>query len=159
MVSTRHRLPVDPDVDALWELRPKRPLHLHARYMYVVFVGGMLGTLARYALEQWIPTINHWPWATLAANMIGAFLLGVLLETLFRRGTDKGWRRLARVHLGTGVLGSLTTYSSLATAVVIMVSEGRPWQGFAYIALTIILGAGLTLLGIVVATRRERRRA
>lgn len=51
---------------------------------------------------------------TFAANVSGAFVLGATLETLTLLGPDGGWRRHARLFLGTGFCGAFTTYSALA---------------------------------------------
>lgn len=85
----------------------------------VVAVGGALGTTARYAVTHLIGSthlvLGHpIPWATLVVNVLGAFLLGLLLERLSRAGAETPARQVVRLGLGTGVLGGFTTYSALA---------------------------------------------
>ena len=72
----------------------------------VVALGGAVGTLARYGLSHAVPDTGGVPVATLVENVVGAFLLGLLLEALARSGPDVGRRRLARLGLGTGLLGA-----------------------------------------------------
>src|SRR5699024_11239433 len=58
--------------------------------------------------------LSDLPVGTFLANISGAFLLGLLVESLSRRGADHGRRRDLRLLLGTGLLGGYTTYSALA---------------------------------------------
>jgi len=83
--------------------------------LVAVAVGGAVGCLARYGIGLALPTPpTGWPTGTFLANLAGALLLGLLLEGLARTGPDTGWRQLARLGLGTGLLGAFTTYSTLA---------------------------------------------
>lgn len=146
--SDRHpELPVDPDVDAA-RLHYHGPLHVRARYVYVVFLGGLLGTVARYEAGQVIPALGGLPLATFAVNGVGCLTLGLLLEMLARGGPDHGWLRLARLHFGTGFLGAFTTYSSMAVETVELAWGGRPVAGALYLAATLVLGVAATVVGI-----------
>lgn len=140
-------LPLDPDVDAARHPRI-RPVELA-----LVFVGGTLGTAAREGLGLLVPTSGHLPWAILVANLVGAFLLGVLLESLVRRGPDTGRRRGLRLLLGTGFLGGFTTYSALASDTAALFAGGFGWTGVGYALGTVAAGAVATALGILVASR------
>jgi len=60
----------------------------------LIILGGALGTAIRAALEGVHPAQpGGWPWTTFAINVSGAFVLGVLLETLVRSGPDTGVRQ------------------------------------------------------------------
>src|SRR5690606_917565 len=63
----------------------------------LVFVGGAVGTLARYLVTMAVPAWNGLPLPTFVVNVTGAFLLGALLVALARRGPDTGWRRAMRL--------------------------------------------------------------
>lgn len=142
---------IDPDVD---HLASGRPLHLRWRYVYVVFAGGMLGTLARWAVEIALPSRNGGlPWGTVIVNMVGSFVLGVLLSALVRAGVDEGWPRLARLHFGTGVVGAFTTYSALAGEVVGYLDTGRSGFGFGYLAASVLAGVLLAAVGSLIGGR------
>jgi fluoride ion exporter CrcB/FEX len=69
------------------------------------------------------PMVAGVPIATFGINVIGAFLLGVLLEFLADRSPDIGWSRRMRLAVGTGGLGGFTTYSALATGTVILATS------------------------------------
>lgn len=87
------------------------PLHLG-----LVFVGGTVGTLARWGTGRLLPADQPWPWAILVVNLVGSFVLGAVLDHLTALGPDAGRRRAARLLLGVGFCGAFTTYSSFATA-------------------------------------------
>jgi CrcB protein len=76
----------------------------------LVCAGGALGVAARYALTAPldVPRGSGVVWATLAINLLGSLLLGVLVGALGDR--HPRWR----AFLGTGVLGGFTTYSAFA---------------------------------------------
>lgn len=73
---------VDPDVS-----RQMRPLHLRLPALAAVLVGGVFGASARYGVGLLLlPVAGTWPVATFSVNMVGAFVLGLLLEGLARSG-------------------------------------------------------------------------
>ncbi|MBN9140052.1 MAG: CrcB family protein [Micrococcales bacterium] len=152
-------LPLDPDVEvAEAPPGPPAPVHLRPAYLGVVFAGGAVGTAAREGLGLLIPPTGGVPWAILAANLAGAFLLGVLLEALVRRGPDHGIRRTLRLLLGTGFMGGFTTYSALATDTASLFGAGHGWLGAAYALGTVVVGALATTAGILLAAAAHRAR-
>lgn len=153
----RHaELPLDPDSpdeDAV------RPLHLRADALGLVLVGGALGTLCRHSLSLAAPGHSgQWPWATFVANMVGALVLGALLEALARLGSDDGWRQRLRVLVGTGFCGGLTTYSTLAVEADLLVRDHATGLAVAYLGVTLVVGLLATVAGIALATRWHRQR-
>lgn len=148
---------LDPDVDAITASGDVRPLHLRVRYLYVVFVGGVLGTLARWCVGEWLAgSGGRWPVATLVVNLVGAFCLGLLLETLLRRAPDRGWPRLARLHFGTGFLGSFTTMSALATEVTLLADRSQWATALGYLAVSLFGGVLLAWCGVLLGARLSR---
>ena len=136
-----------------------RPAHLRPALIALVGVGGAVGTLARFGLARALPTRDGWPLATLAANLVGAFLLGLLLEILVRRGPEDAARRRLRLALGTGVLGGFTTFSSLAIEIERLGAEGSALAGAGYGLASIALGLGCAAAGVGLAARRHGRTA
>jgi CrcB protein len=98
------------------------------------------------------------PWAILAANLAGAFLLGVLLEALVRRGPDHGIRRTLRLLIGTGFMGGFTTYSALATDTASLLAAEHGWLAASYALGTVLVGGIATAAGILVAATAHRAR-
>lgn len=146
----RRHGPVDPDVDAA----DSRPLHLRPRYVYVVFLGGVLGTGGRW-LADLIAGPAQLVVATLAVNLIGAFALGWLTGGLLRAGEDRGWLRLARLHFGTGFCGGFTTYSAFSVDVVTL-AERAPLVALALAVGTVVVGALLAWAGLACAKATTR---
>ena len=120
----------------------------------VVLVGGAVGTAAREGLSLAIPTVGGLPLAILLIDVVGSFLLGVLLEALTRRGADVGRRRTARLLLGTGFCGGFTTYSALAVGAAELLRAGTTGLGVAYAIGSVLLGAVAAWAGILVGSRR-----
>ncbi|GAB04305.1 CrcB family protein [Gordonia amarae] len=133
-----------------------RPAHVRPDCIAAVFVGGCFGVAAREALVEVFPADGGIPWAVFAINIVGAFALGVLLESLSRYGPDTGRRRILRMLLGTGFMGGFTTYSALATDTADLLTSGSAGAGLAYGVATVIVGALVTMAGIAVGARCPR---
>jgi fluoride exporter len=91
--------------------------------LVVISLGASLGAILRWLLGGWfngvIPLV---PLGTLAANLIGGYLIGVALA-LFAAypGLSPEWRLLVI----TGFLGGLTTFSTFSAEVTALLQEGR----------------------------------
>ena len=105
-----------------------------------IFIGGCAGTAARSWVGDLLPggsaawTHSSAPWATLAVNLAGAFLLGLLTAALASRFPNADPR--IRLLLGTGLLGSFTTYGTFAAEV----EAATPTTGAVYAAGSILCG-------------------
>ena len=130
-----------------------RPPHGSVPNVALVVAGGTLGTGLRYLIGTLIPAWGGVPVATVGINVVGAFLLGVLVEALTMRASDRPWNLRARLGLGTGVLGGFTTYSALATDTTILAASPAPAAGYALA--TVIIGAAASIAGIWVGRRRR----
>lgn len=134
-----------------------RPAHLRPGLVGLVGAGGVVGTAGRFGLSQVLAPAAGWPTSTFVANLLGAFLLGVLLEALVRRGPEPRRAQHLRLALGTGVLGGFTTFSSLAIEIERLLADGRVALGVGYGLASVVLGFGLCLAGVAVAARPHRR--
>lgn len=158
-VTENPELPLDPDTDVGSPDRPSgRPLHLRPAAIAWVVLGGCLGTAGRAEVGDLVGRPAGLPVATLAVNLFGAFLLGVLLEGLARRGPDVGRARVARLAAGTGFCGALTTYSTFAVETDLLASHGRPTAALGYVAVTVVIGLAASAGGVHVHVARARRR-
>lgn len=132
-----------------------RPAHLSWANIGLVAVGGGVGTGLRYLITTLTHQVAGVPIATLGINVIGAFLLGVLLEFLADRSPDTGWSRRIRLGVGTGGLGGFTTYSALATDTVVLAAS-HPGRAIGYAVGTVIIGAAASIGGIWLSRRHLR---
>ncbi len=134
-----------------------RPLHLRPSSVAVVFLGGAAGTGARYGLARALPTAaGHVAWATLTVNLVGAFVLGCLLEALVRSGPDHGHRRRARLLIGTGFCGGLTTYSTFMLDARALIAGAHFGEAAGYLLGTILGGVIAAAAGVAVAGAGHR---
>lgn len=87
-----------------------------------ICVGASVGALARWGLALWLGVGGFMPWGTLAANLIGGYLVGLAIASFsLMPQLDPVWR----LALVTGFLGGLTTFSSFSAEVTTMLMEGR----------------------------------
>ena len=117
--------------------------------LLAVFLGGGLGSVSRYALgrvvnEAWP---NLFPLGTLAVNALGCFLIG-LLYTLFEKHHIPPGMRL---FLITGFLGGFTTFSTFGLESVTLARNGEVSLSLLNILISIVLGPGLVILGMLTA--------
>jgi CrcB protein len=96
--------------------------------------------------------LHAFPLHTLAINVVGSLLLGVLLERLARRGPSPSRTRL-RLLLGTGALGGFTTYSALSVSTAQLLLGGFPAAAAAYALGTVVLGLLAAAVGIALSAR------
>ncbi|MGY1834772.1 fluoride efflux transporter CrcB [Blastococcus sp. SYSU DS0510] len=108
-------------------------------------LGGALGALGRWGLAEAFPrSPADLPWATLAVNLAGCLLLGVLTAVLVVRAPENPW---ARPFLGVGVLGGFTTYSAFAVEVVGLVDDGGTGTAATYVLLSVLGGVAAAAAG------------
>lgn len=87
-----------------------------------ICAGASLGALARWRLGLWLSPGGLIPWGTLAANLVGGYLVGVCVAVFQALPQlDPTWR----LALVTGFLGALTTFSSFSAEVVGMLQQQR----------------------------------
>jgi len=103
--------------------------------------------MLRYVVSYHLNTVAI-PWGTFAANVLGSFLLAVLLFA----GMLEGWLTPShRAGLATGVLGAFTTMSSFSYETLSLVDGRHADRAFAYVAATIACCLGAAWLGRTVA--------
>ena len=120
---------------------------MHA--VFAICLGACVGALARWPLGLWL---NHphtlLPWGTLAANLIGGYLVGLILAWAHHADLAPVWRLM----LVTGFLGALTTFSSFSAEVVEMMLADRWGQALTTIALHLLGSLTMTFVGIRTAS-------
>lgn len=122
------------------------------RRLTAIYVGGVIGALARVGLAQATPHgPAGWPWGTFVVNMVGALLLGYFFARLGDHPEDS----LAHPFLTTGICGTLTTFSTLQLELFEMVDAGHVGLAAAYTGATLALGFLCVRAGIALERRPE----
>jgi CrcB protein len=110
-----------------------------------ICVGASAGALARWGLGLWLTPGGVLPWGTLAANLIGGYLIGVAIAAFQAMPQlDPVWRLL----LITGFLGGLTTFSSFSAEVIDFVMAERYGLALLTAGLHVLGSLGMTVLGL-----------
>ncbi len=110
-----------------------------------ICVGACLGALARWGFGLWLNPGAVIPLGTLAANLVGGYLVGVAVAVFQAMPhLDPAWR----LAIITGFLGALTTFSSFSAEVVGMLGQQRYLLGFSTAAMHLFGSLLLTLAGI-----------
>lgn len=111
-----------------------------------VFGGGVLGSAARLGIGELIPpSVGEFPLAVLTVNLVGSFLLGLLIS---RRELSTGSRRWSVQFWGIGVLGSFTTFSAFSLDLFSLLDAGQFGSALAYLALSLVGGLAAALGGL-----------
>lgn len=105
-----------------------------------VMLGGALGALGRWQIDKQITARRQGriPYGTLAVNMIGSFLLGMVT------GLDSLW---LKAFLGSGLCGALTTYSTFAVQGVQLL---RRRLTTLHVAIHLVVGLAMAALGMLI---------
>lgn len=149
--------PVDPDVD-LHVPGQRREWREHRWVLPAISLGGVLGASARYGLGLAHPTApGSLPVATLATNVTGCLLIGLLMVCLVE--SDNA-HPLWRPFLGVGLLGGFTTLSTYTVETHTLLAEGYPGLALGYLFGTLVLGLAAVSTGAWLGRglRRPRRR-
>ena len=113
--------------------------------LLAIALGATLGAWLRWGLSEWLASRSHIPMGTLAANLIGGFLVGIAVAAFADRpDIAPAWR----LFIVTGFLGGLTTFSTFSAESVSLLARGDIAWGFAHSAAHLLGSLALTALGI-----------
>ncbi len=110
-------------------------------------LGGAIGSGARYlvgrfALTTWGP---GFPWGTLAVNLIGGLLMGLLAGALARlEQGGEPWRLL----IGVGVLGGFTTFSAFSLDTIQLIERGDWGLALTYVVISVVGSLAALVIGL-----------
>jgi CrcB protein len=116
----------------------------------LVMLGGAFGSGARYLVSR--ATLNAFgtgfPWGTLAVNLIGGLVMGLLAGSLTRFGDNsEPWRLL----IGVGVLGGFTTFSAFSLDTVQLIERGDWGLGLGYVLASVLGSVAALAIGLNVS--------
>ncbi|PKR86630.1 fluoride efflux transporter CrcB [Heyndrickxia camelliae] len=108
----------------------------------LVAIGGFFGAISRFSLSNLIKSkaASSFPFATLIVNLLGSFLLGVIIGA----NLDRTWALL----VGTGFMGAFTTFSTFKLENIILVSKKNWKMLILYLGVSYTFGILLAFLGI-----------
>lgn len=112
----------------------------------VVFLGGGVGAAARHVVNLLAAQGSaKFPWGTLAVNVLGSLLIGVLAEWFALRAQLP---QPLRLFLITGVLGGFTTFSAFSLEVGLLIERGQMAAAAGYVLASIIGAVGAMFVGM-----------
>ena len=118
------------------------------KLILAIGIGSFIGGIFRYLLTLLIhsKTATHFPLGTLAVNIIGCFLIGIVIG-LFDKGlVSQEWK----LFLATGVLGGFTTFSAFSIETFTLFREGHTGYALIYILASVILGLLATYIAYLI---------
>jgi CrcB protein len=101
----------------------------------LVACGGALGAVMRYILSGAIAPETRFPWATLAINIAGSFLIGLLWGHSATQQWFLDWGRLLLV---VGVLGGFTTFSAFSLETLSLIDNQRLAEALSYVLISVL---------------------
>ena len=115
--------------------------------LLLVAFGGSAGSALRFLFSIWFRH-QSFPLATLLVNIIGSFMIGLVIAVSLRSSSfDSNWRLL----LATGLCGGFTTFSAFSAEGLQLIQQDRVGVFAAYAIGSVLLGLGAAWLGFTVA--------
>ncbi len=108
-----------------------------------VLIGGGVGSVARYLIAGWVQRLGNgsFPLGTLAVNVAGCFVLGLLAAALADRALV---REEIRIAVTVGLLGGFTTFSTFGLETFMLLNDGQPLRA----AVNVFLSVGVALVAV-----------
>jgi CrcB protein len=120
------------------------------KMMLMVAMGGAIGSSGRYLVGVLATRLLglNFPWGTMIVNIVGSFIMGVLISLLalrFSVGNE------VRAFLAVGLLGGFTTFSSFTLDAVYLLEKKQYSHALSYMGVSVIGGLLALFLGLYVA--------
>ncbi len=119
------------------------------KLILAIAVGGAIGAVARHLVNVQAAALMGFgfPWGTLTVNILGSFLMGVLVET-----SAIAWSpdSALRAMLAVGVLGAFTTFSTFSLDTIVLYERGQMGLAAGYVIASVVLSIGGLFAGLAV---------
>ncbi|MGL4859516.1 MAG: fluoride efflux transporter CrcB [Enterobacteriaceae bacterium] len=124
----------------------------HLITLLAVALGGAAGSLGRYLLSAWC---NRWlgnsfPYGTLMVNVLGCFIMGMVMALLLQQSLSAPWWRPL---IAVGFLGGLTTFSAFSMETLLLFTQGEWPRALLNIVLNLLLSLLAVTLGYLLLHR------
>ena len=115
-------------------------------FLLAVALGSAAGGVARYLLTRVVQDRIDvaFPYGTLAVNILGCLLLGVILQAALSSGRMS---EATQLLLTTGFCGGFTTFSTFSYEGVRLIQDGAWPRAFGYVGVSVVAGLGAFWLG------------
>ena len=112
----------------------------------LAMLGGALGASLRFIIGDALLRQfgSGFPWGTLTVNLLGAFAVGYVMVWLQTKGAAAPY---FRAFIIVGIIGGLTTFSSMMLEAVLLVRNGQGWTMPVYLAVSLVAGFALVWIG------------
>jgi CrcB protein len=120
--------------------------------MIIVALGGAVGAVGRYLVYQLSAYLFglHFPYATLIVNIVGSFIMGLIIEAMMLSWSASMEMRL---FLATGILGAFTTFSTFSLDFAVLYRRGDLALSMIYVMASVIFSIGALFIGLSLARR------
>ena len=118
--------------------------------IFAIMIGGALGAAMRYLVSNGFYALlgRDFPYGTLAVNVIGSFLMGMLTVMLVERGDVDP---LVKLAILVGFLGAFTTFSTFSMDTLVLINEGAFTKAFINMVGSVLICVSAVWLGMIAA--------
>ena len=114
--------------------------------LLLVFIGGGLGAMSRFLLTTALAgKLGNFPLGTLAANVFGSLLMGLLIGLLAGRYES------IRLFVAVGFLGGFTTFSSFSAETLALIQNGQIFPAMANVIVSVVASLTACALGLKIS--------
>ncbi len=118
--------------------------------LFLIFLGGGLGSLVRYAFNKYLNHISVeslLPLGTISANLLSCFIVGCVAQALVALPLPANSVNDVRSFVIVGFCGGFSTFSTFANENFVFIQQQQSFSAFAYTLLSVVLGVVAVWLG------------